>query len=178
MSRLIFVFHSFFFPFSFITFYFSILFFLIFFIAFIYLLIYIFGVEGVKTKRGLLGVPTGGIFSKWKQRWVVLANDSLSVYKHEEDEERQVLPLFLFVNQNNLSKQVTLCVSSSLSFFFLLQGANSFERLIQAFWEPVTLFCARLCFASSTCLFSVWFVVLLDCERLVHLHTTTAPLWY
>eukprot|EP00026_Physarum_polycephalum_P005739 Phypoly_transcript_05777.p1 GENE.Phypoly_transcript_05777~~Phypoly_transcript_05777.p1 ORF type:complete len:598 (+),score=138.43 Phypoly_transcript_05777:75-1868(+) len=44
--------------------------------------------EGVKTKRGFLGVP-GGLFTKWKQRWVVLSNDFLSVYKHPEDEERQ-----------------------------------------------------------------------------------------
>lgn len=45
--------------------------------------------EAVKTKRGMLGVPAGGLFNKWKQRWVVLANDSLSVYKQEEDEEKQ-----------------------------------------------------------------------------------------
>lgn len=34
----------------------------------------------------------GGIFTKWKQRWVVLAHDTLCVYKHEEDEVRQVFP--------------------------------------------------------------------------------------
>lgn len=39
-------------------------------------------------RKGLLGMP-GGMFSKWKQRWVVLTHESMYVYKHEEDEDKK-----------------------------------------------------------------------------------------
>lgn len=43
------------------------------------------------SRKGLLAVPEGRLLlgTRWKPRWVVLANDSLSVYSNEGDEDKK-----------------------------------------------------------------------------------------